>query len=52
MSLDIERVRYWLGVGAQPTETVKRILAQVRVFHFASGVHVDNEERSRRRVCL
>jgi small subunit ribosomal protein S16 len=24
---DEERVKYWLGVGAQPTETVKRLLA-------------------------
>lgn len=23
---DEERVKYWLGVGAQPTETVKRLL--------------------------
>jgi len=25
---DEERVKYWLGVGAQPTETVKRLLAK------------------------
>ena len=37
MSLDIERVRYWLGVGAQPTETVKRILAQVKFFFFSAA---------------
>lgn len=25
---DEERIKYWLGVGAQPTETVKRLLAK------------------------
>lgn len=25
---DEERVQYWLGVGAQPTATVKRLLTQ------------------------
>ena len=30
MNLDIQRVKYWLGVGAQPTETVSRILQKVR----------------------
>jgi small subunit ribosomal protein S16 len=25
---DEERVKYWLGVGAQPTATVKRLLTQ------------------------
>lgn len=24
---DEERIKYWLGVGAQPTDTVKRLLA-------------------------
>jgi small subunit ribosomal protein S16 len=26
--LDEERIKYWLGVGAQPTETVRRLLAK------------------------
>jgi small subunit ribosomal protein S16 len=26
--VDEERVRYWLSVGAQPTDTVKRLLKQ------------------------
>ncbi|QRV79377.1 ribosomal protein S16 [Ceratobasidium sp. AG-Ba] len=26
---DVDRVRYWLGVGAQPSETVARLLEQV-----------------------
>jgi small subunit ribosomal protein S16 len=30
IKLDIERVDYWLGVGAQPTETVDKIIAIAR----------------------
>jgi small subunit ribosomal protein S16 len=26
VNLKIERVNYWVGVGAQPTETVKRLI--------------------------
>ena len=26
VDLKIERVNYWVGVGAQPTETVKRLI--------------------------
>jgi ribosomal protein S16 len=26
---DVERVRYWLGVGAQPTESVVKLLERV-----------------------
>ena len=26
--VDIERAKYWIGVGAQPTETVRRILSK------------------------
>ena len=33
VTLDMERIRYWLGVGVQPTGTVKKILAQVRRRH-------------------
>lgn len=31
---DVERVRYWLGVGAQPTESVVKLLERVS---FARG---------------
>lgn len=34
--IDGERARYWLGVGAQPTDTVVRLLKQVNVLD-ASG---------------
>ena len=26
ITLDVERAKYWLGVGAQPTQTVKTVL--------------------------
>ena len=31
LEVKAERVRYWLGVGAQPSETVVRLLKQVQV---------------------
>jgi small subunit ribosomal protein S16 len=34
IKLDRSRVKYWLGVGAQPTEGVERILAMVRFSSF------------------
>lgn len=30
IQLDISRTKYWLGVGAQPSDTVWRILSLVR----------------------
>ncbi len=30
VKLDLARVDYWLGVGAQPTETVQRIISQAK----------------------
>lgn len=30
VQLDVTRTKYWIGVGAQPTETVWRILSMVR----------------------
>lgn len=29
ISLNLERVKYWLGVGAQPSDTVAKMLAKV-----------------------
>ncbi|MDE5897717.1 MAG: 30S ribosomal protein S16 [Treponemataceae bacterium] len=26
VSIDLERAKYWIGVGAQPTETVARLM--------------------------
>lgn len=31
LEVKAERVRYWLGVGAQPSDTVVRLLKQVQV---------------------
>ncbi len=30
--VDVERARYWLSVGAQPTETVKRLFRLAGVY--------------------
>lgn len=30
VKLDLERVDYWLGVGAQPSDTVRDLIAKVR----------------------
>ncbi len=30
LKLDLERVDYWIGVGAQPTSTVARLIARAR----------------------
>lgn len=30
LKVDLERVDYWLGVGAQPTETVSKLIARAR----------------------
>ncbi len=31
MSLNAERIRYWLSVGAQPTETVRTLLKRADI---------------------
>ena len=31
VKVDAERAKYWLGVGAQPTETVKALLKKAEV---------------------
>lgn len=31
LKVDGERVKYWLGVGAQPTETVRKLFKQAGV---------------------
>ena len=30
VNLDLERVEYWIGKGAQPTETVRRLIKSTR----------------------
>lgn len=40
IGLKIDRIRYWLSVGAQPSETVARLLGQAGVIPRApSGLH-------------
>ncbi|KAL2754092.1 hypothetical protein ACRALDRAFT_1032936 [Sodiomyces alcalophilus JCM 7366] len=34
IQLDTLRARYWIGVGAQPSDTVWRLLSMVRTFQF------------------
>lgn len=38
LEVNAERVRYWLGVGAQPSDTVTRLLKQVKVLDEAGKV--------------
>lgn len=32
VSIDLERAKYWLGVGAQPSQAVQRILRQAGAY--------------------
>jgi len=32
LKVDVERARYWLSVGAKPTDTARRLLRQAGVF--------------------
>lgn len=38
IKIDVSRAKYWLGVGAQPTETVWRLLSMVCAAPRASSV--------------
>lgn len=54
ISLDFERALYWVGVGAQPTDTVRRILSHEGVLlkkHLLGGVKKGafTEEEANRR---
>ena len=31
VGLNIDRIKYWLSVGAQPSDTVRRILSQAKI---------------------
>ncbi len=35
LSVDIERAKYWLGVGAQASDTARRIMKQAGVYKTA-----------------
>jgi small subunit ribosomal protein S16 len=46
VQLDLARTRYWLGVGAQPTEPVEKLLRLVsRVGFLSHHSHVQREEQ-------
>ena len=54
ISLDFDRALYWVGVGAEPTDTVRRILSDEGVLlkkHLLGGVKKGafNEEEAERR---
>jgi small subunit ribosomal protein S16 len=34
LKFDLERVKYWLGKGAQPTERIQRFLADAKIMTF------------------
>lgn len=36
VKIDAERVKYWIGTGAKPTDTVNRILKENKVLESAS----------------
>ena len=37
LHIDTERARYWLGVGAQPSLAVQRLLKSAGVYEVAAG---------------
>jgi small subunit ribosomal protein S16 len=43
-----ERIQYWLGVGAQPSDKVKVLIKK----YGAGGTHVDQQTQARERLAL
>jgi small subunit ribosomal protein S16 len=37
IQIDVERARYWLGVGAQPSQAVERLLKSAGVYAASSA---------------
>ena len=47
IQLDQERARYWIGVGAQPTDTMWRLLSMVGILpHKQFGPRKDGETKT------
>ena len=46
VSLNFERIKYWISVGAQPTETVSQLLGQAGVMPWAP----EKPSRYKRRI--
>ena len=42
VKLDLARVDYWIGVGAQPTDTVQHIIKKMRVAGEAAATPAQN----------
>ena len=38
VNIDVERARYWLGVGAKPSEAVERLLKKAGAYDAAPAV--------------
>jgi len=38
LKFDLERVKYWLGKGAQPTERIRRFLADAKLMTFTQPI--------------
>ena len=50
VDMNLERVDYWLGVGAQPTETVQALIRKVREGgHFITTAEFDAHNKQARR---
>ena len=50
VDLRVDRVDYWLGVGAQPTETVSALIRKVREGgHFITSAEFEERNRTARR---
>jgi len=45
MQIDAERAAYWLGVGAQPTEAVRRMLDKLSIVAHAQAAKPEAETR-------
>jgi len=43
IAMDVARIKYWLGVGAQPSDTVARLLAKAQIL--PSKPHHAKEEK-------
>lgn len=41
IKLDISRAKYWLGVGAQPSDPAWRLLTMVRYIHLLALLFLD-----------
>lgn len=46
--LNPERIAYWLGVGAQPSDRVKTLIKK----YGANGTHVDQQKAAREKLAL